>query len=39
VKHSLAAIDKLRAAGFAPNGNLPDGLQATIEFFKSKALA
>jgi UDP-glucose 4-epimerase len=35
VKHSLAAIDKLRAAGFVPEGNLPDGIQATIGFFKS----
>jgi UDP-glucose 4-epimerase len=33
VKHSLAAIDKLRAAGFKPGGNFNQGLQATIEFF------
>ena len=37
VKHSLAAIDKLRAAGFAPASNFDDGLTATIEFFKSHA--
>jgi UDP-glucose 4-epimerase len=35
VKHSLAAIDKLRAAGFAPASNFDDGLAATIQFFKS----
>lgn len=39
VKHSMAAVDKLRAAGFTPKGNLSDGLQATVEFFKGKALA
>jgi len=37
VKHSLAAIDKLRAAGFTPASNFDDGLTATIEFFKSHA--
>ncbi|MDB6018347.1 MAG: UDP-glucose 4-epimerase [Pedosphaera sp.] len=36
VKHSLAAIDKLRAAGFKPKGNLADGLQTTIEFFRKR---
>lgn len=36
VKHSLAAIEKIRAAGFVPQGNLTDGLQATVEFFKNK---
>lgn len=34
VKHSLAAIEKIRAAGFIPQGNLADGLKATVEFFK-----
>jgi hypothetical protein len=34
VKHSLASIGKLRAAGFAPGGNFNAGLQATVEFFK-----
>ena len=38
VKHSLAAVDKLRAAGFQPQGTLNDGLAATVEFFKSRAL-
>ena len=33
VKHSMAAIDKLRAAGFAAQGNLSDGLQATVKSF------
>jgi UDP-glucose 4-epimerase len=37
VKHSLAAIDKLRAAGFTPASNLADGLAATIQFFNSRA--
>jgi UDP-glucose 4-epimerase len=37
VKHSLAAIGKLRAAGFAPAGNLADGLAATIQFFQNRA--
>ncbi len=36
VKHSLAAIDKLRAAGFAPTGNFTDGLAATIQFFQDR---
>jgi UDP-glucose 4-epimerase len=37
VKHSLAAIDKLRAAGFTPTSNFAEGLAATIPFFKSRA--
>jgi UDP-glucose 4-epimerase len=36
VKHSLAAIDKLRAAGFSPAGNFADGLAATIQFFQKQ---
>ena len=36
VKHSMAAMDRLRAAGFTPKGNLPDGLQATVEFFRKR---
>jgi UDP-glucose 4-epimerase len=35
VKHSLAAIGKLQAAGFTPTSNFQDGLKATVEFFKS----
>ena len=34
VKHSLAAITKVRAAGFVPRGSLADGLTATIEWFR-----
>ena len=37
VKHSMAAIDKIRAAGFVPQGNLAAGLKETIEFFRGKA--
>ena len=36
VKHSLAEIAKLRAAGFTPASNFAQGLAATIEFFKHK---
>jgi UDP-glucose 4-epimerase len=39
VKHSMAAIDKLCAAGFAPKGNLSDGLKAAVEFFKNQPAA
>ena len=37
VKHSLAAIEKLHKAGFAPGSNFYKGLETTIEFFKVKA--
>ena len=36
VRHSLAAIDKLRAAGFAPASNFAAGLAATIQFFQKQ---
>jgi UDP-glucose 4-epimerase len=36
VKHSLAAVEKLRAAGFQAQGNFNDGLNATVAFFKTK---
>ena len=36
VKHSLAAIDKLRDAGYVSRGNFHDGLNATVEFFRNK---
>ena len=36
VKHSVAAIDKLSAAGFSCRSDFPGGLCATIEFFKGK---
>jgi UDP-glucose 4-epimerase len=35
VKHSLAAVDRLHAAGFKSTGNLDDGLKATIDFFSN----
>jgi UDP-glucose 4-epimerase len=35
VKHSLAAVEKIRAAGFNPAGNFDDGLNATVEFFRN----
>jgi len=37
VKHSVAAIDKLCAAGFAPLSNFVEGLSVTVEHFKQKA--
>lgn len=37
VKHSLASVDKLCAAGFVPTANFQDGLQATISFFHEKS--
>jgi UDP-glucose 4-epimerase len=36
VKHSLAAVDKLRATGFKPAASFTDGLKATVEFFRRK---
>jgi UDP-glucose 4-epimerase len=36
VKHSLAAIDRLRAAGFVPAGTLMAGLQETVRFFRNR---
>ena len=36
VKHSLAAIDKVRAAGFVPRGSLAQGLATTIEWFQQQ---
>jgi UDP-glucose 4-epimerase len=37
VKHSIAAINKMVSAGFAPRCNFSEGLNATIEFFRNKA--
>jgi len=34
VKHSMAGVEKIGAAGFVPQGNLADGLKETIKFFK-----
>lgn len=39
VKHSQAAIDRLRATGFVPGGSLASGLEATVEFFRQKLTA
>ena len=36
VKHSMAAVEKLRAAGFQPTGNLAEGLAATVKFFQGR---
>jgi UDP-glucose 4-epimerase len=36
VKHSLASVDKLRAAGFVPSANFQAGLQITIDYFHEK---
>jgi UDP-glucose 4-epimerase len=36
VKHSMASVDTLKAAGFAPTSSFDAGLQATIEFFLKK---
>lgn len=33
VRHSVAAVEKIRAAGYLPAGNIADGLQATVDFF------
>jgi nucleoside-diphosphate-sugar epimerase len=37
VKHSLASVDKLRAAGFTPRWNFAEGLKATVEHFRNLA--
>jgi UDP-glucose 4-epimerase len=37
VKHSLAEVDKLHAAGFSPPGNFADGLAATIQYYQRQA--
>ncbi|HEV2715819.1 MAG TPA: hypothetical protein VGU64_11190, partial [Terriglobales bacterium] len=34
VKHSVAGVDKIQAAGFRPVCDLAGGLRATIKFFK-----
>jgi UDP-glucose 4-epimerase len=36
VKHSIAAINKMVSAGFAPRCNFSEGLNVTIEFFRNK---
>ena len=39
VKHSLAAVDRLLATGFTPQGSLAAGLEATVRFFSAKKSA
>jgi UDP-glucose 4-epimerase len=36
IKHSLAGIEKLQAAGFTPTSDFANGLKATIEFFAKR---
>jgi UDP-glucose 4-epimerase len=36
VKHSLASVEKTRAAGFSPQTSLLDGLRATVDYFASR---
>jgi UDP-glucose 4-epimerase len=36
VKHSMAAVDRLRATGFVPASDFDAGLKATIEFFAGR---
>ena len=38
VKHSLAAVEKLHAAGFKPAGNFEEALAATIGFFQEQLI-
>ena len=35
VKHSMAAIDKLKATGFVPQYDFDTGMKATVEFFQA----
>ncbi len=37
VKHSLASVEKLRAASFVPTADFQTGLQATINYFRDQA--
>ncbi len=36
VKHSMASVDKIKAAGFEPTSSFDEGLEATIQYFTSK---
>ncbi|MEN8256117.1 MAG: NAD-dependent epimerase/dehydratase family protein, partial [Verrucomicrobiota bacterium] len=36
VKHSMASIEKIMAAGFQPTSSFDEGLRATIDFFKTE---
>ena len=37
IKHSLASVEKMHAAGFVPAANFQVGLQATIDFYREKS--
>lgn len=39
VKHSLAAVDRLRELGFVPTSNFAEGLAATVSYFQAKSKA
>ena len=36
VKHSMASVEKITAAGFKATSNFEEGLQATIDFFQTR---
>ncbi|MDD3154102.1 MAG: NAD-dependent epimerase/dehydratase family protein [Victivallaceae bacterium] len=36
VRHSLAAVDKLKATGFVPEHSFEEGMRATVKYFASK---
>lgn len=36
VKHSMASVEKITAAGFKPTSNFDEGLKATIDFFLNR---
>jgi len=36
VQHSVAAIDKLRRAGFSAKGGVEEGLRMTVHFFRGQ---
>lgn len=36
VRHSMAAVERLHAAGFTPKGNVQDGLRVTVHYLKNK---
>ncbi len=37
VKHSMAAVDKLKATGFVPQFDFDSGMTATVKFFQEQA--
>lgn len=39
VKHSMASVEKITAAGFEPTSSFEEGLRATIEFFQTPSSA